>query len=186
MPGTLNGIGTMNYGKCDFGPDGSFVTTTWFVLVYLPIIPLESIRIIEGNATSTSVLVASSSSEQYFVLRRMEAHGKQVFRTIAYCGGFVAIWVACVALGGVAGWLAGLFLVLIGLPYVCLPYFLREVARRLMWLRVAAILAHHNRQVEIAETTNGELGTPKPSDLTADVLIEKLYGDEIRRGQQEE
>ena len=41
----LNGIGTTLIGKRDFRPDGSFVTTEWFTLVFIPIFPMRSLRI---------------------------------------------------------------------------------------------------------------------------------------------
>lgn len=44
MAYTFRGIGAMHYGKRDFRADGSYVTTLWFVALYVPIIPLKSIR----------------------------------------------------------------------------------------------------------------------------------------------
>ena len=46
MAFTFRGIGALNYGKRDFRPDGSYVTTLWFVLAYLPIVPIHSKRIV--------------------------------------------------------------------------------------------------------------------------------------------
>ncbi len=45
MPSTLNGIGTKFYGQRDFSPDGSYITTEWFVFIYIPLIPLKSLRV---------------------------------------------------------------------------------------------------------------------------------------------
>jgi hypothetical protein len=44
MP-ALNGFGTMLYGQAKQRPDGSYVTTKWFAMSYLPIVPLKSMRI---------------------------------------------------------------------------------------------------------------------------------------------
>lgn len=53
MAFTFNGIGTKFYGKRDVGPDGSYVMTEWFVLIYLPIFPLRSLRVLpEGGGTN--------------------------------------------------------------------------------------------------------------------------------------
>jgi hypothetical protein len=41
----MNGCGTSLYGRRDFEPDGSFVTTKWFVVFFVPIFPLASIRV---------------------------------------------------------------------------------------------------------------------------------------------
>ena len=43
---TTWGTGTMFYGETDFNPrDGSYITTKWLTLMYLPIIPLCTYRI---------------------------------------------------------------------------------------------------------------------------------------------
>jgi hypothetical protein len=45
---TFNGIGTTVYGKRDLNPaDGSYIVTKWFTLVYFPVIPLGSYRVIK-------------------------------------------------------------------------------------------------------------------------------------------
>ena len=45
MPFTFQGIGTSLYGQTDFRPDGTFVTTEFLVLFYVPIQPLRSLRV---------------------------------------------------------------------------------------------------------------------------------------------
>ena len=45
MPRNVNGIGTTYLGASDRQPDGSFVTTEWFILLSVPIIPLKSQRV---------------------------------------------------------------------------------------------------------------------------------------------
>jgi hypothetical protein len=45
MAYTLNGIGTTFYGQRDFRADGTFITTEWLVLVYIPFIPFRSLRV---------------------------------------------------------------------------------------------------------------------------------------------
>jgi hypothetical protein len=42
---SVNGFGTTIYGKRDFEPDGSFVTTKWIVGLFFPLIPLASMRV---------------------------------------------------------------------------------------------------------------------------------------------
>jgi len=42
---TFRGFGVMHYGRRDFGPDGSYVTTLWVVALYVPVIPLKSLRL---------------------------------------------------------------------------------------------------------------------------------------------
>jgi hypothetical protein len=40
-----NGFGTSYYGKRDFRSDGSWLTTKWFVIFWIPIFPIRSLRI---------------------------------------------------------------------------------------------------------------------------------------------
>ena len=49
MAFTLNGIGTKHQGL-RWLPDGSYITTKWFVFFYVPLIPLGSIRVLESSA----------------------------------------------------------------------------------------------------------------------------------------
>ena len=46
MAYTLNGIGTTFYGQRDFQPDGSYLTTEWLVFLYVPLIPIRSLRVV--------------------------------------------------------------------------------------------------------------------------------------------
>src|SRR5476649_990987 len=44
----FNGIGTTIYGKREVNPeDGSYIVTKWFTVVFFPIIPLGSYRVIK-------------------------------------------------------------------------------------------------------------------------------------------
>jgi hypothetical protein len=58
MPFSVNGIGTTYYGKRDIHDNGSYITTEWFIFVYLPIVPIGSFRVLPkdrgffGNPTS--------------------------------------------------------------------------------------------------------------------------------------
>ncbi len=81
---TFNGIGTKLYGMTDVGPDGSYVCTKWFVLVYLPIVPLESYRVIKESSTNLIVY----QSQQYRVVP-VELHKKQVLRTYLFFYGII-------------------------------------------------------------------------------------------------
>jgi hypothetical protein len=45
MPYSVNGIGTKYYGKAERWPDGSYITTKWIVLFFVPILPLGSFRV---------------------------------------------------------------------------------------------------------------------------------------------
>lgn len=64
MPFAFNGIGTKYYGQREALEDGSFVTTEWFVLMYIPIIPLGSFRVVPTGKSSNLLVYRSS---QYLV-----------------------------------------------------------------------------------------------------------------------
>lgn len=42
---SVNGTGTRVYGKRDFWTDGSFVTTEWITFLWVPLIPVRSMRV---------------------------------------------------------------------------------------------------------------------------------------------
>jgi len=52
MPASWNGIGTTYIGARDRYPDGSFVTTEWFVILMIPIIPIRSSRVLYLGSSS--------------------------------------------------------------------------------------------------------------------------------------
>jgi hypothetical protein len=45
MPSTFNGVGTKFCGRRDEGADGSYVTTEFFVVGNIPLVPLRSWRV---------------------------------------------------------------------------------------------------------------------------------------------
>ena len=44
----IGGIGTIFYGA-RWRPDGTHITTKWFIFVYVPIVPIRSVRVIKGG-----------------------------------------------------------------------------------------------------------------------------------------
>jgi hypothetical protein len=75
MPSSVNGIGTKYYGASDRHPDGSFVTTEWFVLLSVPLIPLRSQRVTyigesrEGNSSTKMYnIIADAPLDKKLVL----------------------------------------------------------------------------------------------------------------------
>jgi hypothetical protein len=49
MPGAINGFGTTYYGCSDIEPDGSYLTTEWVTVFYVPIYPVGSWRVVPGK-----------------------------------------------------------------------------------------------------------------------------------------
>jgi hypothetical protein len=68
---SVNGCGTTLYGKRDFGKDGSFVTTKWFVVFFVPVFPLSSMRV-------------KVIEHGYLVRQKNRSHLKQVVCVYSY------------------------------------------------------------------------------------------------------
>ena len=128
----FHGIGTMMYGERDYWPDGSFVTTEWFVMAYVPIVPIISRRI---SYTQNSDY-ATYDHGGFYVYEILPLDRKQVLCTYGWFVSFVApfvVWgtyqdVLAKQLGD-AELAAGLFLLSAAFIFV-LPYFLRRWAKR--------------------------------------------------------
>jgi hypothetical protein len=74
MPYTFNGCGTRFYGQQDRAADGSYVTTEWITLVYVPLIPIRSFRVLPVGKGANYVI---HSSQSYQTLR-VPLHWPQV------------------------------------------------------------------------------------------------------------
>ena len=86
MPYTLNGIGTKYYGRREAGPDGSYVTTEWIVLIYLPLIPIGSFRVCP-TGKSTNAIVYNS---QQFMVKRVPVNWPQIRNIYGVTGAIAA------------------------------------------------------------------------------------------------
>lgn len=91
VPGltTVNGIGQALHGKRDVWSDGSYVTTLWFTILFCPVIPLSSFRV-----------MSSGDSYRFFFGTRLSAFARWWRRGIG------AATVATVALIGGSTWWA--------------------------------------------------------------------------------
>ena len=92
MAFTFHGVGTMVYGERDYWPDGSFVTTEWFVVAYVPIAPIISKRVSHTRNSDYSTY-----DDGYFVYETLPLDRRQVV--------------------SVYGWLAA-----ISAPFACGPH----------------------------------------------------------------
>lgn len=85
MPSNVNGFGTKYYGQRDFRADGSYITTNFFCLAFLPIIPLHSVRVIPDPKNSAMPF----SKNYYSILEKRWPHPLQVL--------FIYLWAAAAA-----------------------------------------------------------------------------------------
>jgi len=70
---SMNGCGTSVYGKRDFEPDGSFMTTKWVIAFFIPVLPLASMRVKVLDLDWSPV-----SSTRYLVCSKQSLSLKQV------------------------------------------------------------------------------------------------------------
>ena len=87
MAFTFQGIGTRLYGQREFEADGSYITTKWFVFLYVPIIPLRSFRVIDQGAGDYNVMlppVVMGSSVRYAVLNETSPNASQVISVYGF------------------------------------------------------------------------------------------------------
>lgn len=79
--GTFWGIGTRFVGQRDRRVDGSYVTTVWLCIFYIPIIPGSSHRVIEGKTSMLWVPgVFHHSSTSYLILGDEPTSGRHILR----------------------------------------------------------------------------------------------------------
>ena len=85
----------MFYGCSDTWPDGSYVATEWFAIVYLPVVPLRSVRILEIGRQCTAGgapgIVSYSSNLQYQFLNKEPLAWRQIFKTAVLGWGLFAV-----------------------------------------------------------------------------------------------
>jgi hypothetical protein len=143
MQFAIHGLGTVLYGKRDYWPDGSFVTTEWAVLAYVPIFPTFSKRI---SYTKNSDFAAYDASG-YYVYETTTPNLRQVAYVYGWFAAMIAtvvVYASCQAaiarLVGDEDTAAGIWLVLLAVE-ASLPYLLRRLAwrRKLQEWRRASI-----------------------------------------------
>jgi hypothetical protein len=81
MQFVFNGLGTTLYGKRDIRNDGSHITTEWFVIFYVPIIPLQSMRI---NHIDGDKFFLAYSSSSYKIVEYLSLCVPQILHTYLY------------------------------------------------------------------------------------------------------
>jgi len=132
MPATVFSCGTKFYGKRDFQTDGSFVTTEWIIVGFVPLIPLHTLRVrVEGQDGIIFPIVYRSTN--YRVLAKSRPMLKQVVCVYAFVL-FVAAWLrlACVnSWDAKLGYTGKIFVwwIMLCIPFV-VPLALRFRARR--------------------------------------------------------
>jgi hypothetical protein len=146
MPSSVNGFGTKYYGRRDFRPDGSYITTNFFCLAFFPIIPLHSVRVIPDPKNSA----VPFSKNYYAILEKRWPHPLQVLSIYLWAAaaagmGILFFWKIEPYLKENAPWLAAswleafLFAFFIAIPVVA-GALLRNLFRKRAELNTAGTL----------------------------------------------
>ena len=132
MQFTVHGIGTAIYGERDYWPDGSFVTTEWAVLAWVPVFPTFSKRISYSQTSPYATYDASG----YYLHETTAPNLKQVLYVYGWFACLIALFVAFgmfqdsfSRIVGDEDRAAALWFAALGIVIV-LPYGLRRVAKR--------------------------------------------------------
>lgn len=131
MPTSINGFGTKFLGETDFHQNGSYVTTKWIYIFWIPVFPLESLRVREIGGFE----IIGFADLQYTVLENFPAlHMKQVLSVYLFVAGLI-MWIAfgfwtSLNFSTFSTGLAPLLWVL-GLPLIAsIPFILRYRAKK--------------------------------------------------------
>jgi hypothetical protein len=87
MPSSVNGFGTKYYGQRDFRPDGSYVTTNFICLLFLPVFPIHSVRVIPDPKNSW----VPFSKNYYAILEKRWPNPLQVLSIYAWAAAAAAM-----------------------------------------------------------------------------------------------
>lgn len=138
-PFSANGVGWKYYGQRDFGPDGSFIMTEWFVIFHFPVFPLRSYRAISHGRES--VVGPFYEREHYSLSRPTRPNFKQVVSTYAYALALAGLTTYAILdfrnlsqRFGTAAVVGGI--IVSGFILLLLPGFLRGLAIRKAGLKV--------------------------------------------------
>ena len=94
MPLQIKGCGTAYLGEKDPGPDGAHTTTEWITVLYVPVYPLRSLRIIRDPYGNRGDMFSEDTS--YRALERIPLDRAQVASTCVFTA-FSVAWIGAMA-----------------------------------------------------------------------------------------
>jgi len=84
MTSTLNGTGTRFYGEREKEIGGTYITTKWAVVLWVPLLPLSSWRVYPLGAEQVAYIIEESSgTSQALQATRVPLNWKQVIDVYA-------------------------------------------------------------------------------------------------------
>ena len=96
MAASINGIGTRFYGASSPRSDGSVITTKWFAIIFMPIFPLSSYRVIRETKGDKFLIFGYSSA--YSIAEKLPIQWTQVLKTYTFAIIFF-VWMVGAGLG---------------------------------------------------------------------------------------
>jgi len=134
---SIQGFGTVFYGKRDFRDDDTYVTTEWVVLATIPIIPIRSLRVRYQGPGEQSFPIGIGSCDSYSVFETTRPNRRQVLFTYGFVCILIiwAIFVSWIFFAQKMFDIVGdttapyVFMLVIAAPALT-PYFLRRLARQ--------------------------------------------------------
>jgi hypothetical protein len=154
MPTSAYGCGTKYYGERDFHKDGSYLTTNFFAILFFPLIPLHTVRVIPDPKNLEWSPIATN---HYLVLEKRAPDLLQV--ASVYFSEAVVIALMIAYLAKVDPFLASRWPWLTS-PWVApLPFFLLTVVLPMLGVR---ILRNKARKRAFAEDISNPLGNALP------------------------
>lgn len=128
MPFNFNGIGTTFYGARDYRSDGSYVTSEFVILFWVPVIPLRSVRVFSVEDDSDFV-VYSSRSYRYMDVPLDRRQAGFVLGWFLALGALIGMGIAGLAWSSEAMLITAAALIVV---HCCIPWLLRKIAFRRM------------------------------------------------------
>jgi hypothetical protein len=138
LPGIVHGVGFRLYGQRNFRPDRSYLTTEFFCILYLPIYPIRTMRVIPDKKNSRLPFGRS----RYQLVTKHPPYFPQVFAVYQCAAAIVLLGVLFPIYvepyiqarfsnsdGDVIG--ASLFFVWISIPWLVAQWLRRNAQKRL-------------------------------------------------------
>lgn len=119
MPARINGIGTTLLGARDFRADGSYTTTEWVTVLFIPVVPFRGLRILPDKPGMRPLV----GSWKYFTIEKGWPNLRQVLSIYGWCA-----LLAC-SLWAQAQWDRWWYVASI-IAVLPLPWYLRRRARK--------------------------------------------------------
>jgi hypothetical protein len=88
-PSVYAGCGTVFYGASKRRTDGSFITTQWFTILYIPVVPIQSYRVTRLASATKNYGASITTTVNYAILEKFKLDLRQVLIVFLYLLGYI-------------------------------------------------------------------------------------------------